>query len=448
MKKRLIATLLCGLLLTGCGATSAPAQTQPVPGAAEETAQAAQEETPAGTEQTKETDMENTAPEETVADETAATTAEPSEQSLVPDIVMEPMKPDDNEAMAMARAMKLGWNLGNTLDAYNDGNLTDPMSTETCWGNPKANQELIKGLHAAGVETIRIPISWHNHVDAAYNVDPQWMTRVKEVVDYAYDEGMYVIINIHHDNHPEANGIYPDEAHREQSLKYITSIWTQVAETFKDYDEHLLFEAMNEPRLVGHTNEWWIDTGNADCTRAVEIINELNQKFVDVVRSSGGNNGQRFLMCPGYCASPDGVLNAGFKIPEDTVENRLILSVHAYTPYSFALEYPGINNFDNRLMASYKDIDDFMTKLYYKYVSGGMPIVIDEFGARDKSGNLEDRVRYAAYYTARARAYGMTVCWWDNGAFTGTGELFGLMNRDNGNVVYKDIMDAMVRYCE
>jgi len=354
----------------------------------------------------------------------------------------------DNEAMAFIRSMKLGWNLGNTLDAYNDGNLSDDLSTETYWGNPKTTKELIRGVHAAGFETIRIPISWHNHVDGNYNINVQWMARVKEIVDYACDEGMYVIINIHHDNHPEANGIYPDAARKDQSLKYVKTIWSQVAETFKDYDEHLVFEAMNEPRLVGHNNEWWIDNSNSDCKEAITIINELNQTFVDTVRATGGNNAQRYLMCPGYCASPDGVLNAGFQIPSDPADNRIILSVHAYTPYSFALEYPGTSEFDHRLMNSYQDIDAFMNKLYYKYIREGIPVLIGEFGARDKSGNLEDRVRYSTYYIARARSYGMTACWWDNGAFTGSGELFGLMNRDNGKVVYQDILAGLVRYCE
>ena len=151
--------------------------------------------------------------------------------------------------------------------------------------------------------------------------------RVQEIVDYAIEEGMYVIVNVHHDN--DKQYFYPDETHYDRSASYLSAIWTQMAEAFKDYDDHLILESLNEPRLVGTKYEWWIDKNNDQCKDAVSCINTLNQLFVDTVRASGGSNATRWLLVPGYAASPDGALNDGFAMPNDTA-NRTILSVHAY----------------------------------------------------------------------------------------------------------------------
>ncbi|WP_027216176.1 glycoside hydrolase family 5 protein [Butyrivibrio fibrisolvens] len=367
---------------------------------------------------------------------------------VIPELDIAQKEIPDNDGLKFVQDMKLGYNIGNTFDAFVDNGVKDDLTIETAWGNDKVTREYVKAIHDNGFNTVRIPISWHNHVDENLQINEEWLDRVQEVVDYAIEEDMYVIINIHHDNHLEANGFYPDEDHKEQSLKYVESIWTQVADRFKDYDDKLVFEALNEPRLVGHTNEWWIDPNNEDCKEAIAIINELNQKFVDIVRASGSNNENRYLMCPGYCASPDGVLNDGFVIPTDSADNKIILSIHAYTPYSFALESPGIDNFDASSYDSRKDIDYFMDKIYTKYISQGIPVLIGECGAVDKNGNLQDRVDWAAYYTAKARSCGLTVTIWDNGAFTGNGELFGFINREDGTLAYPEVMEAMLKYCE
>ena len=157
-----------------------------------------------------------------------------------------------------------------------------------------------------------------------------------------------------------------------------------VAERFKDYDHRVIFESMNEPRIVGHKNEWWPDPNDADIMDAVECINELNQLFVDTVRATGSNNRDRYLMVPGYCASFAGATVPGFRIPADTVDNRIIISVHAYTPYNFALQDGGIRTFDISRQSSTKDINYFMDILYDSFVSKGIPVVIGEFGAVNK----------------------------------------------------------------
>ncbi len=353
----------------------------------------------------------------------------------------------DNEAMQFVEEMKIGWCLGNTFDAIDNNSLKDELEYERAWNGSYTTEEMIDIVKEAGFNTVRIPVSWHNHLtDDDYTISEAWMDRVNEVVDWCIDRDLYVILNIHHDN--STNYLYPSEEYAEQSIEYLTAIWTQLAERYKEYDEHLIFEAMNEPRLVGHENEWWIDPNNEDCIEAIECINRYNQVFVDLIRSSGGNNANRYLMCPGYAASPDGALNEGFSLPADTVEHRLIVSVHAYTPYNFALDAAGTDTWSMDNQNDINNMVGFMDKLYDKFIHEGIPVVIGEFGARNKYNNNEARTEFAAYYVAAARARGMTCCWWDNNAFIGTGENFGLLNRVSCKWQYPEIVEALMMYAE
>ena len=351
----------------------------------------------------------------------------------------------ENEAMAFMRELKAGWNLGNTFDAYDNTGKVKGVAIETYWCQAKTTRELIRAIHEAGYNLIRIPVSWHNHVTGdEYTIDPAWMERVKEVATWVVEEGMYFIVNIHHDN--QKNLLYPDSTHYEQSEKYVTAIWKQIAEAFMDFDEHCIFESMNEPRLVGTNYEWYFNATSKECKDAADCINRLNQKIVDVIRSSGGNNASRYICVPGYCGSPDAATNALFKIPEDPADNKIIIEVHAYRPYDFALN---VNSNDSRFdlekdKRKRSDIDSFMNSLYRKYVKQGIPVIIDEFASLDKN-NLQDRVNFTAYYVASASARGMTCCLWDNHAFTGNGELLGVINRNRLEWVFPDIALAMTR---
>ena len=371
-----------------------------------------------------------------------------SEGITMPELNIPDLKVPELKALAFVRDMGVGFNLGNTFDAYLDPTPADEMSTETCWHGTYTTKEMIKDIHEYGFDTIRIPVSWHNHVDGDVNISAQWLDRVNEVVDWAYDEGMYVIINIHHDNHLEAEGLYPDKEHLDRSRKYVSRVWEQLSERFKDYDEHLIFEAMNEPRLVGTGHEWDFNTDYDDCREAIDCINELNQLFVDTVRASGGNNASRYLMCPGYAASMDGGTNPFFELPRDIDgnESKIMLSIHAYTPYNFALEYPGVSDFDVDNKERTTDISSFMNRLYMDYVTQGVPVVIGEFGCRDKNGNLQDRVNYSAYFVAMAKARNIACVWWDNNAFMGDGELFGIYNRKEPEKTNTDIIAALMEY--
>ena len=398
-----------------------------------------------------------TASEETVAETTAEgekTTEKTEEEDalVIPDINIEKeYAVPDTEAFKFVKDLKIGFSLGNTFDAFNDGGTMDEMEIESCWQGVMTTEKMIKDFHAAGFETVRIPISWHNHLSDDFTISEKWLNRVNEVVDWAINDGMYVIINIHHDNEDAFE--YPSYDKMDQSKKYVTKIWEQIADRFAEYDEHLIYESMNEPRQVGTDHEWWInDKNSATAKECFDCVNQLNQAIVDTIRANGkGYNGSRYIMVPGYCANPEFELINDFVLPDDskaTAENRIILSVHAYTPYSFALEQPGTPDFDIAARKGTGDISSFMKRLYEKFVVKGIPVVIGEYGALEKNGNDDARKQFAAYYVAMARHYGLTTVWWDNNAHNASGECFQLINRSSVTWTYPEIRDQIIYYCE
>lgn len=363
----------------------------------------------------------------------------------VADVTAEQQDMPQNDALAFTQSMKAGWNLGNTFDATDCDWLSNKLLYESAWCGTLTQPELFDALKEAGFGAVRIPVSWHNHVSGdGFTIDADWLARVKEVVDYALERGLIVILNTHHDI--DTAYLYPDSEHLESSEKYLTSIWTQLAEAFADADEHLVFESMNEPRLVGTNVEWYLNPRDDACKDAVQCINALNQAFVDTVRAAGGSNATRYLMVPGYDASLDGATNSGFTLPQDSADNHIIVSVHAYTPYAFALQDGGQSTFDINSRQDRSEIDSLMQKLYKTYIANGIPVVLGEYGSRDKSGNLQARADFTAYYVASATASGIPCFIWDNNAFTGSGELFGLLNRKTFTFAYPEIVDSIMAY--
>ena len=264
------------------------------------------------------------------------------------------------------------------------------------------------------------------------------MNRVTEVVDYAVDNGLYVIINSHHD----CDYYYPTEAHYDDSEEYIEKIWSQVADNFKNYDEHLVFESMNEPRLMNTNKEWWFSENDKDGVESIKCINKLNQVFVDTVRKSGGKNKNRYLMVPSNAASAGNALNKNFEMPKDTVKNHLMVSVHAYSPYDFAMNAGGYSKWSS---SKESELKDFMKKLDQKFIKKGYGVVIGEFGATNKN-NLQDRVKWAESYTKLAASYGIPCFLWDNGGTGTTGtENFGMIDRKKLKVYYPEILKAMLK---
>ena len=444
---------VCVMVLAagGCGTKGEPEGDTAVQSAVSETDAAADTEEETGTNGEKDAGSGQDAPEQLAEAVTESEEAGTEEEDVQTNTETEP---EAESALEFVENMKLGWNLGNTFDAYTDVNKEDELSYETEWSKVLTTREMIDAVSDAGFRTIRIPVSWHNHVsdDGSYTISEAWLDRVQEVVDYAIDDNMYVIINIHHDN--SVNYMYPSTAYLEQSEAYVAAIWFQVATRFADYDEHLIMEGMNEPRLVGSANEWWLDMNKPECVEAVQCINELNQVFVDTVRAAGGRNESRYLLVPGYAASLQGATNEYFALPQDIEGNtdKILVEVHGYVPNNFALQAPGeagsTDQWSADSAASTSEIDNMMDTLYEKYVKNGVGVVIDEFGARDKDGNLQARTDYASYYVAAARERGITCCWWDNNSFTGSGENFGLFRRMVCQFLYPEIVDAMLESCE
>lgn len=344
----------------------------------------------------------------------------------------------------LAQMIKVGWNIGNSFDAFDCHWVSDEMLYESAWNGEMNTETHIQMLKDAGFNAVRIPVSWHNHVSDNYSISEQWLARVNEVVDWCLERDMFVILNIHHDNSTQF--MFPQNQYLEQSKNYISAIWRQLAFRFKDYDERLIFEVMNEPRLIGHSNEWWLDENNADCQEAVRCINEINQVGVNTIRSAGGFNKTRFIMCPGYDASADGALNAGYVLPNDPVSNNnhIIVSVHAYTPYEFALQDGGTSQWSSSNPNDLQNMTGFMDRLYEKFVSKGTAVIIGEFGARNKNNNTAARADFAATYVSEARKRGIPCFWWDNNAFSGNGELFGVLDRKASSWYFPEIKDALI----
>lgn len=347
--------------------------------------------------------------------------------------------PDGETAMEFVSHITMGWNLGNTLDAVPSA-YSSPTQAETSWGCPMTTKAMIDFVKQQGFNLVRVPVSWGQKMDNnTYQIDDRWMERVQEVVDYVIDNDMYCILNIHHDNEiANRPYFYPDSAHYEQSEKFVTAVWEQVSAKFAGYDNHLIFETLNEPRLVGNNYEWWIQAGNAECVDAMNNINKLNAAALDTIRRSGGNNETRFVMMPTYAASPDTANLAGMEMPND---DHLIAEIHAYRPYSFALDMSGTSNWNEASDAA--ELSSFMNALKAKYLSKNIPVIIDEFGAMNKN-NEDVRAAWVKYYLELADSYGMPCVWWDNNAFNTNGENFGLINRNSLTVEYPKIMAAMV----
>jgi len=368
------------------------------------------------------------------------------------------LKNADTEAIL--EDMGLGWNLGNSLDATGGSGL----DTETSWSNPKTTQALIDKVKSLGFNTVRVPVSWGKHVSGDnYTIDSAWLARVKEVVDYCYKNDMYVILNIHHDTKSSASasgaGYYPRSSAYSSSEKFVTSVWSQVSEYFKDYDYHLIFETLNEPRLIGTGYEWWFNKWSipSEVKDAIDCINKLNQKAVDTIRDTGSNNKGRLIMCPGYDASIDGATVSGFKLPTDISgnKNRIAVSVHAYSPYNFAMNVDTSKGATSTYSSSIKDeLQNLFSTLKSNFRDKGIPVVIGEFGSTDKN-NTAERVKWATDYTALAKKNNIPCVLWDNNAFAVyngssivlNSEYHGYINRKNNTVTSpaKDVIEALMK---
>ena len=357
------------------------------------------------------------------------------------------------KASTVINEMGMGWNLGNSLDSHNSNGLNEGLNSETSWGNPKTTSTMIKKIASKGFKTIRISVTWHNHlVDYSYTIDPNWMKRVKEVVDLCISNGLYVILNTHHDQSDYGvsygKGYYPQSNQLAESERFLLNIWSQIVVAFNNgYDHHLIFEALNEPRLKGQAQEWWYN-GNYECEDAIRSIKEFNNLIHYVIRSSGGNNKLRFLMYTSGAAAFSYVSASSFSLPDDSTwspkTKRLFASVHMYTPYDFALNGDmGKNTFTD----AYKsELESNLQTLYAKFVQNGYYVVIGEMGACDKKNDAE-RIKWGQYFVERARKLKMVPVVWDNNIYNtnwDANEKFGLFQRSSGTWASESYVNALI----
>ena len=294
----------------------------------------------------------------------------------------------DMTTMQITRDMGRGINLGNTLESWGDwiwqwGDHT-VKSYETAWGSPVVTKEMINGIKREGFGVMRLPVHWFNMMGDNYTINPDYLARVKEIIDWAIDAKLYVILNIHHDE----NDFFKNMPTKTQeTIKNFKHIWTQIAEAFKDYDDYLMFESLNEEACWGDVyNEWsGSDKGKKE---VFDYTNQLNQAFVDVIRSSGGNNPERHLLLAGYCTGLDHTCDPLFKMPNDPI-NRCAVSIHYYNPSTFCILTEdadwgkaqstwGTND-------EIRELNKNFDKVRNTFIDKGIPVIIGEYGSATKN---------------------------------------------------------------
>lgn len=328
-------------------------------------------------------------------------------------------------ALEATRLMGNGINLGNTLEAC-DNNVgiktNTPLSYETHWGQPKTTQAMIDGMKAAGFDTIRIPVAWMTNAthlyEGDYTIDADYMDRVEEVVRYARKAGMYVIVNDHWDG--GWYGMFGSESAETRALamEAYKGMWQQIAERFRDYSDYLIFESANEELGTRFDENSPLYCSDSVVTylnddERYALTNEINQTFVDVVRATGGNNATRFLLIAGYGTNIDQTCDDRFQMPKDTVDSKLMVSVHYYDPWSYCGASSAVSATKWGKVSDYEYLDQQLAKMT-KFTEAGYGVVIGEYGALPCSDGLKDNT--LAYHTAFLDActkYNLTNCLWD-----------------------------------
>ena len=322
----------------------------------------------------------------------------------------------DITTMELVRDMGIGINLGNTMEAcgdwiaevdekWGDGILT-VQDYETSWGSPVVTKAMIQGMADEGFGVVRVPVAWSNLIEDDYKISSDLDARVHEIVDWVIDADMYCIINIHWDNGWVS--AFPDN--KDECMKRYETMWTQIADSFKNYGDYLMFESQNEE--LGWESVWnpWGSTeGKAE---SYGLVNEINQKFVDVVRSSGGNNPKRHLLISGYNTGFDRTCDPLFKMPDDPVK-RMAVSVHYYSPPGFAILEDEDADWAKARSTwgtdeDFKELNDNMDMMKKGYIDKGIPVIIGEYGCPSK-GKEDDSVRLFLSSVCKA-AYERQLC--------------------------------------
>lgn len=324
-------------------------------------------------------------------------------------------------ATEAVKNMGVGWNLGNTLEAFNSNGSRQGLESEIYWGAPYTEPKLMHMMKDAGFGAIRVPVTWMNHMDANGKVDEDWMNRVRTVVDYVLDAGMYCILNVHHDTGSgNVHWLHANMSTYNSCRSKYEFLWQQIATTFKDYDQRLLFESYNE--MLDKYNSWCFATFNssskyiaADAADAYEAINNYAQSFVTTVRGTGGNNAKRNLVVNTYGAcNGSGTWNSHLqdplkemKMPSDPAgAGHIAFQVHTY---------PDISNLNN----AKNEVTQMFSLLNNHLVSKGGPVIVGEWGTSNVDAAISDydadRAKYldfVTFFVKKAKEGGFGLFYW------------------------------------
>jgi endoglucanase len=347
-------------------------------------------------------------------------------------------------AVQLAAKIKLGWNIGNTLEATNG---------ETAWGNPKVTKALIDAVKASGFNAIRIPCSWNQYLanTATAQIRTEWLDRVKEVVQYCVDNNMYVVVNIHWDGGWLENNI--TEAKKEENNAKQKAFWEQIATHLRGFDEHLLFASANEPAV--------------EDAAQMAVLTSYHQTFIDAVRSTGGKNAYRTLVVQGPTTDIEKTNKLMLALPTDAAANRMMVEVHYYTPWNFAgltkdeswgkmfyywgTGYHSTTDTDrNATWGEEADLEKYFKLMKTQFVDKGIPVLLGEFGAIRRTTltgdaltlHLKSRAYYLKTVVKTAKANGLLPFYWDEGSLGDNS--FGIINRAKNTVSDTQALNAMI----
>lgn len=444
MKKRMLAAILSGIMvITGISACSGNAATSSENSSASTTT---------ATTTTNTTKAETTAATTTTKAETTTTTVATTTTTTTATQNPEPAPAETKgDSVQFSQNLMPGWNLGNQLESNSDG-----TPSETAWGNPVITEKLIKQVKAQGFKSIRIPVSYLSKIGAGpnYTIDSKWLDRVQEVVDMCINNGLYAIINIHGDGYYSVKGgwlLCGESASEQKTIKAkYEKVWEQIAKRFKNYDDHLVFESMNEE---------YDGTYNNPNPEYYNNINAYNQIFVDTVRKAGGKNNNRYLLIPGWNTDINFTtgdcdtytMEAKFVIPNDS---RIMISVHYYTPWEFCGEEgydtfykwgDSVKKFVKRRQSETL-VNRQFDKLYNAFIKNGYGVVIGEYGSIDRThkdkSNTTYRAYFAEYVNYAAHQRNIVTVYWDNGYNGKHG--FGLFDRTKCTVTQPEIIKGII----
>ncbi|HEY0892676.1 MAG TPA: glycoside hydrolase family 5 protein [Cellvibrio sp.] len=372
----------------------------------------------------------------------ASSSSVPATGGIYPSYNLNPLPADtqgmESTATQIASKIKIGFNIGNTLEAMGG-------KSETYWGNPKITKEFVAFVKQSGFSAVRLPVSWDQYANqTTAEIDPNWLNRVKEVVQYCVDNNLYVIVNIHWDGGWLENNVEP--AKQEQNNAKQKAFWEQIATQLRDFDERVLFASANEP--------------NVETAAQMAVLHSYHQTFIDTVRATGGKNAQRVLIVQGPSTDIEKTNTLMTALPTDSVANRLMAEIHFYSPWNYTgmtkdeswgnqFFYWGkgfhstTDTAHNPTWGEEDYVDLQFKTMKTKFVDKGIPVIMGEFGTgvrkhltgADLQLHLDGRAYYLNYVTKQARANGMVPFLWDIGE---------LLDRTNNKVLDQQAFDALM----